>query len=158
MKNKVKRLLAIKKIISNQRISNQEELLKQLADMGFNFTQATLSRDLKFLRVGKVASEDKGYVYVLPESGKIFDDEGGEKALPVNGFVSLDFTSNMAVIRTLPGYANGIAYAIDYLKAYEILGTIAGDDTILVIPREEISRGDLKNILALIIPELNETK
>ena len=154
MKNKVKRLLAIKKIIGNQKISNQEELLKQLAEMGFNYTQATLSRDLKFLRVGRMASEEKGYIYVLPEERK-YNEEETEKELPVNGFQSLDFTNNLAVIRTIPGYASGIAYAIDNLKAYEILGTIAGDDTILIIPREEVSRGDLRNILALIIPQLS---
>jgi transcriptional regulator of arginine metabolism len=66
---------------------------------------------------------------------------------PVNGFISIDFAHHMAIIRTRPGYANSIASAIDELNSYELLGTIAGDDTILLIPREGVNREDIKNTL-----------
>jgi transcriptional regulator of arginine metabolism len=158
MKNKVKRLLEIKKIIGQEKISSQDELLEKLAERGLNYTQATLSRDLKFLKVGKIVDDQKGSVYVLPESHRYGEAAPVSKELPVNGYQSLEFSNNMAVIKTLPGYANGIAYAIDNLKAYEILGTIAGDDTILIIPREEVPRSDLRNILSLIIPEISKTE
>ena len=71
-----------------------------------------------------------------------------EGPFPLNGFISMDFAQHMALIRTRPGYANSIASAIDELNAFEILGTIAGDDTILLIPRDGISRVDVKNTLA----------
>jgi transcriptional regulator of arginine metabolism len=64
----------------------------------------------------------------------------------------MDFAHHMGVIRTLPGYANSIAYTIDEMDAFEILGTIAGDDTILLIPREGVSREDVKNVLSVLFP------
>jgi transcriptional regulator of arginine metabolism len=155
MKKRTNRLLAIKQIVRENRIANQDELLEKLSERGLKYTQATLSRDLKFLKIGKIAyGED--YVYILPESRGVGMNEEELKTYPVNGFVSLDFSLNIAVIRTLPGYAGSIAFAIDQLRAYEILGTIAGDDTIIIVIREGTERRDLKNLLAMIIPELKE--
>lgn len=152
MKTRTQRLLAIRKIIEREAIKNQEELLKKLDREGFELTQATLSRDLKFLRAGKRPDGGKGYVYALsvniPETAR----QTGGTGFPLNGFVSIEFASNLAVIRTNPGYANSIASAIDGLHAFEILGTVAGDDTILLIPREGISREDVINVLAVILP------
>ncbi|MFC2138784.1 arginine repressor [Bacteroidota bacterium] len=156
MKKRTERLLTIKRIISSYRISSQEELLDKLEELGFNYTQATLSRDLKFLKVAKVVDETLGYVYVLPEMRSFREEPKSEPNLPINGFLSLDFSDNFAVIKTLPGYAASIAFAIDNLKAYEILGTIAGDDTILIIPREKVLRTDLRNLLAMVIPEIDK--
>ncbi len=145
-------MLAIRKMIDGESISNQEELLKKLGKAGFELTQATLSRDLKFLRAGKRPDREKGYVYTLP--GNTGNEQGSkvEENFPLNGFVSIDFAWNMALIKTMPGYANSIAVAIDGLHAFEILGTIAGDDTILLIPREGVLREDLKNVLTALIP------
>ncbi len=145
-------MLAIRKIIEGEAISNQEELLKKLVNAGFELTQATLSRDLKFLQAGKRPDREKGYVYTLPGNNTGMPDSRVDASFPLNGFVSIDFAWNMALIRTLPGYANSIAVAIDGLQAFEILGTVAGDDTILLIPREGISREDVINVLAVIIP------
>ncbi len=152
--NRTKRLLEIRKLIRNNKISNQEELLKMLISNGFKYTQATLSRDLKFLRVGKIADDEKGQIYVLPgdyDDEQIKDNEIKEAVS--RGFLSIDYTGNMAVIKTLPGFASGIAYRIDGMKAFEILGTIAGDDTILIIARGGISRHDLHRVLTTAIPE-----
>ena len=152
--NRTKRLLEIRNLIKNNKISNQEELLKKLISNGFNYTQATLSRDLKFLRVGKIADEEKGQIYVLP--GDYYDEQIKDneiKEAVSRGFLSIDYTGNMAVIKTLPGFASGIAYRIDGMRAFEILGTIAGDDTILIIARDGISRQDLHRVLTTAIPE-----
>jgi transcriptional regulator of arginine metabolism len=152
MKTRTQRLLAIRKIIEREAVRNQEELLKKLDRAGFELTQATLSRDLKFLRAGKRPDGEKGYVYALSGNNPATVPKAGGTDFPLNGFVSLEFASDLAVIRTLPGYANSIASAIDGLEAFEILGTVAGDDTILLIPREGISREDVINVLAVLIP------
>jgi len=153
VKNKSKRLLAIREIINSAKISSQEKLLSELNNKGFDLTQATLSRDLKFLQVAKVPEKGYGYIYVLPESAR-YQESNGITVPPVNGYRSLEFSNNLAVLNTYPGYANSVAIAIDNLEAFEILGTIAGDDTILIIPREGISRNNVKKALARIIPEL----
>jgi transcriptional regulator of arginine metabolism len=152
VKTRTQRLLAIRKIIEGEAIQNQEELLKKLDREGFELTQATLSRDLKFLRAGKRPDREKGYVYSLPGNDNPAPPRVQEGNFPLNGFLSLDFAWHMAVIRTLPGYANSIAVAIDGLNAFEILGTVAGDDTILLIPREGVSREDILNVLTVLLP------
>ena len=147
MKTRAQRLLAIRRIIEKNAIGNQEDLLKKLGGAGFELTQATLSRDLKFLQVGKVPDKKRGYVYMIPGDMKDNGPKPREGVFPLNGFISMDFAHHMALIRTRPGYANSIASAIDELNAFEILGTIAGDDTILLIPREGANREDIKNTL-----------
>ncbi len=150
---RTERLLEIRRLVRTHKIRNQDELLKKLIDNGFSFTQATLSRDLKFLKAGKKPDAEKGLIYFLPDDIPI-DNENEEvmKDAVSQGYLSVDYTGNMAVIKTLPGFASGIAYRIDGMKAFEILGTIAGDDTILVISREGISRRDLERVLTSAIP------
>ena len=159
MSNKTQRLLAIRNLIAKEKIANQEELLHKLGKKGYVLTQATLSRDLKFLQVGKIADRDKGYIYILPDDVRFRDGSNGQNATVnflADGFVSLGFSNNLAVLRTIPGYASSIASLIDKTANYEILGTIAGDDTILIIPAEGVSQSDLINSLVLIIPQLGE--
>ena len=151
--NRTKRLLEIRKLIKSNKIRNQEELLTRLNENGFTYTQATLSRDLKYLKVGKIADEEKGQIYFLP--GETPEDQPTEKEVQnaVNrGFLSIEYSGNLAVIKTLPGFASGIALRIDGIKAFEIIGTIAGDDTILIIAREGINRQDLHNALTTAMP------
>ena len=157
MRTKAQRILAIRNILEKQRISSQEELLDMLKKKGFHLTQATLSRDLRFIRAGRVPDPEKGYIYFIP-TGRIEQEKMlAKENFPVNGFLSIDFAWHLGVLKTLPGYANSIASAIDSLGSYNILGTVAGDDTILLIPREGISRNDVLNELARLIPELAET-
>ena len=156
MKKRTDRLVAIKRMINTYSISSQDELLEKLADLGYKFTQATLSRDLKFLKVGKIANEKGEYIYVLPEMQVLKEDRNVDNKVPISGFRSLEFSNNFAVMRTQPGFASGIALAIDNMNAYEILGTIAGDDTILIIPREDVSKADVRNILTMVIPEIEK--
>lgn len=159
MSGKTKRLLLIKKIISSMQIGNQEELLTILAEKGYKLTQATLSRDLKFLKIGKVSDLKKGYIYFLPDSVKNINTRNigiSNDNFPINGFISLKFSNNLGVIRTKAGYASSIASFIDIRAPYEILGTIAGDDTILIIPVEGARPKNVKNALVMIIPELED--
>ncbi|MFN8207451.1 MAG: arginine repressor [Bacteroidales bacterium] len=154
MKTRTRRLLEIRKLISSSRIANQEELLHKLQKKGFQYTQATLSRDLKYLKVGKVADTEKGMVYILPETQVQPELNKQEDPIPSTGYVSIEFTHNLGVIKTLPGFASSLAYAIDNRQPYEILGTIAGDDTILIIGREGARKSDVIKALAMIIPEI----
>ncbi len=155
MKNRTDRLLAIRDIITTQSVSSQEELLAILEERGIATTQATLSRDLKFLKASKVVDPAKGYIYVFQDK-RILPPEEIAGGFAAQGFISVQFAHHLAVIKTQPGYASSIAAMIDRADPYEVLGTIAGDDTILMIPREDISDQDVINTLVLIIPDLQD--
>ena len=156
MSTKTERLDTIKIIILSQEISSQEELLQALAREGFELTQATLSRDLKQLQVAKAANAAGKYVYVLPNDimykrSRVYD---ASEMLVNNGFVSLHFSGNIAVIRTRPGYASSMAYDIDNRECEAILGTIAGDDTIMLVVKEDVSHEEVRRYLSDIIPNI----
>ena len=156
MKKKANRLDAIKMIISSKEISSQEELLQELGKEGFELTQATLSRDLKQLKVAKAASMSGKYVYVLPNNimYKRTTEQSASEMLRYNGFISLQFSGNIAVIRTRPGYASSMAYDIDNHEFEERLGTIAGDDTIMLVLREGVAPRQLRHALSFVIPNI----
>lgn len=155
MKDKSNRLLLIKELIKSNKIGSQEELLALLQKSNFDLTQATLSRDLKQLKVAKMPDYEGGYVYVLPDGPNRIKSSWSkvpEASYIVNGFLSVDFCGVFAVVKTKPGYSGGIAADIDQKASSDILGTIAGDDTILIIPREHITRLELTRILSDILP------
>lgn len=156
MKIKANRLDAIKMIISSKEVSSQEELLQELGKEGFELTQATLSRDLKQLKVAKAANTLGKYVYVLPNDimYKRTAAQSASEMLMTSGFISLQFSGNLAVIRTRPGYASSMAYDIDNREFDGILGTIAGDDTIMLVLNERISHREVRDFLSLIIPNI----
>ncbi len=155
MKNKVQRQLEIRKIIQKGNIHSQDELLAELKHKGFDLTQATLSRDLKVLQVSKTTHPAKGYVYTVPANGQ---NEVSQSQNRINylaeGFLGIQFSGNLAVVKTIPGYASSIAAVIDQTSPWEIIGTVAGDDTILLIQREGISKNDLVAVLIAIMPKL----
>lgn len=157
MKNRLSRHSEIRKIISRGNVRNQEELLSALKVKGYDMTQATLSRDLKFLKVAKMPHPLEGYVYVIPD----FDSaearaEGAADSFLAEGFRGINYSGNLAVMKTLPGYASSFAAVIDSANPYEILGTIAGDDTILIVRREGTSKNDLLNALRSVMPKLKD--
>ena len=154
MRNKTKRLLTIRKLIESELISSQEELLFRLKEMNVEATQSTLSRDLKFMKVAKIPHKEKGYIYVIPESIQNEQREEKVSAIITDTILSIDFSGNMAVIKTLPGYANAVTVLIDSENYFEILGTIAGDDTIMLVVREGCTETGVKNALSLIIPNI----
>jgi transcriptional regulator of arginine metabolism len=155
MKNRVQRQLEIRRIIAKENVHSQEELLASLKVKGFDLTQATLSRDLKFLQVAKVPHPLNGYIYIMPDDGQQEEKPARSKDnFLAEGFKGMDFSGNLAVMKTLPGYASTIAAVIDSARQWEILGTIAGDDTVLIIRREGTTNNDLINALISIIPKL----
>lgn len=150
MKIKDRRLEAIKLIISSKEIGSQEELLQRLKEEGFLLTQATLSRDLKQLKVAKAASMNGHYVYVLPNETmykRVRKPLSAHEMMNTPGFQSLHFSGNMGVIRTRPGYASSIAYNIDNSDIPDILGTIAGDDTIFIVVKENTDMEALRETI-----------
>ena len=158
MKKKEDRLEAIKMIISSQEIGSQEEMLNELKKEGFQLTQATLSRDLKQLKVAKAANINGDYVYVLPNDimYKRPTDLNPTEMLMHTGFKSLQYSGNLAVIKTRPGYASSMAYDIDNKTSEDILGTIAGDDTIILILKEGAIHAQVNRFLSSIIPSINK--
>jgi len=151
MKNRSERLLAIRKMVGNTKISSQEELLKLLVTEGFNMTQATLSRDLKLLKVAKMPDNEKGYIYMMQENGSDVNNQmhGG---FPPDAFLTMEFAQGLGLIKTLPGFAAAIASAIDSIRLWEVAGTVAGDDTILLIPRDGVKKNEVVNQLVKHIP------
>ena len=141
-------------IISSQELGSQEELLSALQKEGFRLTQATLSRDLKQLKVAKAASMSGNYVYVLPNETmykRVSSPYSVKEMLEIPGFVSINFSGNMGVIKTRPGYASAIAWNIDSSELPQILGSIAGDDTIFVVIKEGFTHKEVINALNEII-------
>ncbi len=157
MKNKTNRLHAIRMIVQNNVISSQEELLVKLRESGFDVTQATLSRDLKQMNVAKAPTGDGGHAYVLPTDSlyeRIYQAKAAYEKQMHSGYVSLQFSGNMAVIKTRPGYASAIAWNIDCANITSILGTIAGDDTIFIVIKEGTSQRALINALSEVVPNI----
>ncbi len=150
MKEREERLQALRQLILTRSVSSQEELLCLLNADGFDVTQATLSRDLKALRVGKVSSPDGLYVYSLPEDS----DRSREDLIRdfQRGYLSMEASGNLIVLKTLPGHAQATAWALDNLALGPILGTVAGDDTVLIILKEGQRFLDLKKVLASLMP------
>ena len=157
MKTKDRRIEAIKLLISSKELSCQEEVMKELNKEGFKLTQATLSRDLKQLKVAKASSMSGKYVYVLPNETmykRISSPRSASEMMQVPGFVSINYSRNIGVIKTRPGYASAIAFNLDNSDLPDILGTIAGDDTIFIILRDGAHPKDVTEQFAAGIPNL----
>ncbi len=139
-------------LLAAQQVRSQPELAALLASEGIEVTQATLSRDLDELGAVKLRAPDGGAgVYIVPEDGNpVRGVSGGTDRLTrMLGelLVSTDFSGNQAVLRTPPGAAHYLASALDRASLNEIVGTIAGDDTILVIAREPLTGSDIADRL-----------
>ena len=157
MKVKNSRLEALKMLISSMELSSQEEVLKELEKEGFKLTQATLSRDLKQLKVAKAASMNGKYVYVLPNETmyrRVTTPRKATEMMQRSGYISVNISGQLAIVKTRPGYASALAYDIDNSDSPYILGSIAGDDTIFIALREGASRGQVLGALSYVIPEI----
>ncbi|MDC7240274.1 MAG: ArgR family transcriptional regulator [Spirochaetales bacterium] len=154
MNSRTVRLKSIKRIINEYHITSQEQLLAFLEKEGVIVTQATLSRDLKLLKVGKVSDGNNGYYYTLPRNRKEMESTQQYINDITRGFLSISFSKNLCIMKTLAGHADTVAIALDNLEMDEILGTIAGDDTILIVMKENLSSQQFISTLKNIIPEL----
>ena len=150
MSNKKYRFQVIKDLISQEEIASQDELLKRLMDLDIIVTQATLSRDLRELKVSKFPNYNGNYIYKLTET------ETTHQTITHNNHVTLTFSKNLGVIKTKPGYATSLAFEIDNSHLKSIIGTIAGDDTLIIIMKEDSSRDEVTNELKTIIPNINK--
>jgi len=157
MKVKSQRLEAIRLIISSQQLGSQDELLNALKKEGFNLTQATLSRDLKQLKVAKASTLSGDYLYVLPNETmykRVPKTSTVREMMQVPGFLSISFSGNMGVIKTRPGHASAIAWSIDRSDLPQILGTIAGDDNIFIVIKEGITHREVVEALREVVPNM----
>ena len=151
--DKKKRLQAIRKIVSRGSLESQEELLAALEREGFVSTQTTLSRDLKQLRISKVRVRNGHSIYALPREGQF-------ELVPTQEEINqtkwrLNFSGNLMVVHTPPGHASMVAYDIDNIKHPFFLGTVAGDDTVIVVLAEGFDREAAGRIVRNLIPKLN---
>lgn len=144
------RLEVIKMIISSQELTKQDEVLRELEKAGFPSTQATLSRDLHKLRITKAHNDRGDLVFMLPEQRRyqrVSDTHMTVQSMNRLGAISVNFSGNIAVVRTPPGHASHVAYDIDNAQIDEILGTVAGDDTIFIVLDEGADRPTVLNKL-----------
>jgi len=156
--SRARRLAAIRRIIERTAADSQERLIGLLMKEGYAATQATLSRDLKFLGIAKVPKPGGGYTYSLPGSGT---GGGAGATAPASlvqdftrGFLSLEFSGSFGLIKTHPGHAASVASALDALRIDAVLGTVAGDDTILVVPRGGVTHAGMLKALRARLPGL----
>lgn len=144
--NKSQRHIRIRDMIANNDIETQDDLVDLLKEAGYHVTQATISRDIKELHLIKVPLQDGRYKYSLPADQRFNPIQKLHRAL-ADAFVSIDGASHFLVMKTLPGNAHAIGSLLDHLDWTEILGTICGDDTIMILCREESQRESVKNRL-----------
>ena len=132
----------IKDIIENAVIETQEDLAEALREQHIEVTQATVSRDIKELMLIKVPTGDKRYRYAYPMEKNLVFSKNRMSRMFQDSVIGLDYSENIIVVKTLPGTANAVASTLDYAKWPEIIGTVAGDDNILVVvkPKEAVPR------------------
>ncbi|TYP77856.1 transcriptional regulator AhrC/ArgR [Paenibacillus methanolicus] len=136
------RHMKIREIITGGIVETQEELVDSLREAGLQVTQATVSRDIKELQLIKVPAEDGRYRYSLPQEQRMNPVHKLKRAL-VDHFLHIDSTDNLVVMKCLPGTANAIGAMIDNMEWTEVMGTICGDDTILIICRSKEQSGEI---------------
>ena len=141
---KTKRQDEILNLISSGDIETQEELVDALRSQGYKVTQATVSRDIRELRLIKIAAKGGGFKYAKPERHEIAVSERLTRIL-TDSLVNVDSSGNIIVVKTLSGSANVAAEALDNLGWPEILGTIAGDNTIFIVVRNETDATDISD-------------
>lgn len=161
MSKKSNRLDFIRNILLTKEIHSQEELLEEMRKAGFDYAQATLSRDLKQLRAAKATDSMGCYKYVLPDNPKyVHRVRKNDFAALAGGsiFLRCDAGGELLLLHTLPGFAMPLAASIDACHFADIAGTVSGDDTILVITAQGADRANVMKELATLIPELQGDK
>ncbi len=147
---KAARHARIRDIIGRQAIETQDELAEALRQMHIDVTQATVSRDIKELMLIKVPIGDGRYRYAYPASKDALFSNKRMERLFQDSVTGMDFSENIIVVKTLPGTANAVASALDHAGWPDILGTVAGDDSILVVVKpKEAARTVMKKLEAL---------
>ncbi len=143
-KNRQEKML---ELISRYEIDTQDELIARLRENGYEVTQATVSRDIRELKIAKMTTGKGTYRYVLPR--QLDNSNKGMKlsAALVDSITHVDHACNIVVLRTYPGLANAVAVGIDSMNLQQILGCVAGDDAIMIVTRDEECAADLSDRL-----------
>ncbi|MBQ8415550.1 MAG: arginine repressor [Clostridia bacterium] len=123
-------------LISRYEIDTQDELIARLRENGYDVTQATVSRDIRELKIAKITTGKGTYRYVLPKQMETGSGMKFNSSL-IDSIVTVDHAANIVVLKTYPGLANAVAVGIDSMNMQQILGCVAGDDTIMVVSRDE---------------------
>ena len=148
---KTRRHSKILELIQQHNIDTQEELLKLLRAEGYDVTQATVSRDIKELRIVKEMAENGGYRYAVSNADPVATFSGRLRTIFKECVLGYDYAQNIIVVRTMPGLASAAASAIDALNWSSVVGTLAGDDTLFIVMRENNAAaalcGEIKNLL-----------
>lgn len=147
---KAQRHIKIREILASHSIETQDDLVDALRSAGFQVTQATISRDIKELHLIKTPVEEGRYKYSLPPE-KTYNPIFRLKRALSDHFIGIDYTDNLVVMKCMPGTANAIAAMIDNLEWSEVMGTISGDDTILIICRSKQQSETLINQITSMI-------
>ena len=142
------RLLLIERLVRENVITSQEELLMLMEGTGMKCTQATLSRDLRQMGISRGLDGRGGYRYLLPVSR--VEPEELVPGRETEAIADMTWARGMLIIKTPPGFAPAVAIKIDRAGRYEIAGTIAGDDTILLVPRDGVSNEAVEECLKTI--------
>lgn len=156
MYDRYDRLRMIKDILRARRVDSQDLLLRLLDDAGYAVTQATLSRDLKFLKVAKIPDGKDGYYYGLPSESEREETERHYIQDFLRGYVSVDWNQTTVVIRTFSGHSDSVALALDNLGLEEVLGTVSGRDNIVFVAlRDGVTGGAFVSALKKRIPDFD---
>ncbi len=142
MKERLERLKVVRTLIKTHRIDSQDSLLQLLSEAGYSVTQATLSRDLKYLKVGKVADGQTGYYYTVPSEEERKESEKHYIQDFLRGYVSVDWNESVVVVRTFSGHSDSVALAIDNMGMDDVLGTISGRDNVVFIAMKKGLTGE----------------
>ena len=149
---KSQRQSKIMEIISTRNVETQEQLLAALQEAGFRGTQATISRDIKELRIVKELTSMGTYRYTASSSEVTGSFSARLNTIFRESVVSFDYAQNIIVIRTLPGLASAAASALDTMNLSAVVGTLAGDDTVMIVMRDNNAAaafcGEIKNLLS----------
>lgn len=129
---KKQRQALIKELVEKYEIETQEDLAKRLVDAGFSVTQATVSRDIREMKLTKISMPNGNFKYAILTEAEHYLSEKYIRVLK-NGFISMETAQNILVVKTVAGMAMAVAAAIDAMKLKEIVGSIAGDDTIMMV-------------------------
>lgn len=128
-------------IISRENIDTQEQLQRRLADRGIQCTQATISRDIKYLHLVKEPVRQGQYRYVVSGQQGQIKMEDKLRTIFRESVISIDYAENMVVIKTMPGLANGAAAALDAMNLPGVVGSLAGNDTTILVMRDRDTAG-----------------
>ncbi len=143
MDTKTKRKNEILRLINENIVTTQDEILDDLKGLGFNVTQATVSRDMRELKISKITDANGILRYSIPGTSASKKSTFGLNSALTESIVRIDYACNDIVIHTMPGLAQAIAAAIDSLHIENVLGCVAGDDTILIVTRSDESAAEI---------------